>query len=706
MWWALVAPAWAEPVQIELRERGTAELVEEGWLLVGPARVDAPGGRATLDLPVGMHEVVVASPLHAPATFTVQVPADQVLRLYLRRDLAPLEVVVEARRPSPHASRQVLDRERIEKTPGAFDDPFRLVQALPGVLMTREFGAGAGDIALRGAPPAESRVYLDGIELPYLYHFDQYASVVPARQLDELAVYPSAFGPAWGDAVGGVVAAESRTPATGELHGLLDVNFIMAGAEASVPVGDRWTVSASGRRSYLDLVTKSNDQYTAWPVFYDWNGRVDWHPSTEHDLALVVLGAGDAYGRYAGDTALLDPLEAEAEPAFESDRDFQAVLLRADDRVGSARLRTTAGLVRDGFDASVGTASEQVDLLRAALRHDTTLTWGTQALAMGVDGSWEQVDLLGQTDRAWPELQGETRLLAAGFGEELALTRLVGGAWVEPRLSAGWLTVQPGLRVQAAEEMSGPGLDPRLTVQVAPSDDLRLRAAAGRYHQAPRIEEHLGADLPTDWLRAWHGVVGVDGAIAGRLELSAEGWGRLRSYDVAEGLDGQAQVQSKALGLDLISRYRLRERFFTAASLSLARVREDGHPTPTDQPYAINLLASWDFLPRWNTGLRWRYGAGTPFTPVVDATYDGDSDQYLPEEGEPYSDRMPPYQKVEARIERRWDLRTWNLRAYFELWWVPPGNNKLYPVYSFDYSERAYVVGPPLVPLIGLRAGF
>ncbi|MCK6504637.1 TonB-dependent receptor [Myxococcota bacterium] len=706
MWWALLAPAWAEQVQVELRERGTAELVEQGWLVVGDLRIEAPQGRATLDLPPGSHEVQVASPLHAPATFAVQVPADQVLRLYLRRDLAPLEVVVEARRPSPHASRQVLDRERIEETPGAFDDPFRLVQALPGVLMTREFGAGAGDIALRGAPPAESRVFLDGVELPYLYHFDQYASVVPARQLEELAVYPSAFGPTWGDAVGGVVAAESRVPSPGELHGLVDVNFIMAGAEASVPVGERWTISASGRRSYLDLVTQSNDQYTAWPVFYDGNARVDFHPSPEHDLSLVLLGAGDAYGRYAGDTAALDPLEAEAEPAFESDRDFQAVLLRADDRVGSARLRTTGGLVRDRFLGTVGTASERLDLLRGALRHDTTLTLGPHALALGADGTWEEVDLRGDTDRTWPELQGEARLLAAGFDDELSLTRIVGGAWVEPRVVGGPVTVQPGLRLQAAEDMGGPGLDPRLTVQVEATEDLRLRAAAGRYHQAPRLEEHLGADLPLGWLRAWHGVVGADAALAGRLELSAEGWGRLRDYEVSQGIDGERTVRSRALGLDLVSRYRLRERIFAAASLSLARVREDGHPTPTDQPYAINVLASWDFLPRWNAGLRWRYGAGTPFTPVVGATYDGDTDSYLAQEGEPYGDRMPPYQKVEARVERRWDLRTWNLRAYFELWWVPPGNNTLYPVYSYDYSERAYVVGPPLVPLVGLRAGF
>ena len=40
---------------------------------------------------------------------------------------------------------------------------------------------------------------------------------------------------------------------------------------------------------------------------------------------------------------------------------------------------------------------------------------------------------------------------------------------------------------------------------------------------------------------------------------------------------------------------------------------------------------------------------------------------------------------------------------YGEAWYVPAAGNVLYPAYSFDYSEVAYVAGPPFVPLLGAR---
>ena len=165
-----------------------------------------------------------------------------------------------------------------------------------------------------------------------------------------------------------------------------------------------------------------------------------------------------------------------------------------------------------------------------------------------------------------------------------------------------------------------------------------------------------------------------------------------------EVLDGQAS------GVELTTRYRMRERFFSWVSLTMGQTSLGGAPTAFDQPYALSAVASWDFRPDWNAGVRWRYAAGLPVTPVVDSVYDGDSDSYVAVPGRAYSDRLPDYQKLDLHLERDVAFRRWTLAVYAEVWWVPSPNNVLYRVYSYDYLESADVKGPPVLPLLGARA--
>ena len=122
-----------------------------------------------------------------------------------------------------------------------------------------------------------------------------------------------------------------------------------------------------------------------------------------------------------------------------------------------------------------------------------------------------------------------------------------------------------------------------------------------------------------------------------------------------------------------------------------------------DQPFVFNLVASWDFAPHWNGGLRYRYASGLPVTPLQ-GSYDGDTDTWRPVPLAENSGRMPNYQKVDLHIDRTWTFQTWRLVGYVEAWWVPPRSNAMYTVYSYDYSETQSVAGPPFVPLVGLRA--
>jgi hypothetical protein len=67
-----------------------------------------------------------------------------------------------------------------------------------------------------------------------------------------------------------------------------------------------------------------------------------------------------------------------------------------------------------------------------------------------------------------------------------------------------------------------------------------------------------------------------------------------------------------------------------------------------------NLLAGWRFNPRWEVSGKYRIATGLPYTPFAAAG---------PEEGErdftQYNQRrLPTYNAIDIRIDRRWSFRT------------------------------------------------
>ncbi|HET7505702.1 MAG TPA: Plug domain-containing protein [Kofleriaceae bacterium] len=74
-----------------------------------------------------------------------------------------------------------------DPAPGAGNDALRALQSLPGVARTP---FGLGGLALRGTAPHDTKVYLDGIEVPLLYHFGGIASFVPTGAVDEVTLEP------------------------------------------------------------------------------------------------------------------------------------------------------------------------------------------------------------------------------------------------------------------------------------------------------------------------------------------------------------------------------------------------------------------------------------------------------------------------------------------------------------------------------------
>jgi hypothetical protein len=651
--------------------------------------------------------VLVLSGEHEPVFLIVRAPAPR-LEIYMLRAVAVGEIVVEARRELPHPSAQVLDRERVQKAPGTFEDPVRLLQSLPGVAVTPEYGPASGVLAVRGSAPEETRYYLDGVEIPYLFHFNNYSSVFHSRLLEDLSFYPSTFGATYGNATGAVVEARSREPDATRLHAGANINLIMAGGYLTTPVGKSGGLSVSARRSYQD--GRQNDQFSVWPRFYDYLARYDTDlGSPDHHLAVTFVGAGDTYSRYVFDAQDFDALEVETSPSLLFDRDFHTAAIRLHNTVGAVSSRTSVAVVWDRWSGTLPT-DQQLRVNRYAwLRNDSIWTQSKALdLAFGVEIKPEMVRRQATATRAWPELRDEAPLLSRGESVDETLSRVLWGGYVEPRLRMGAVRVQPGLRVQGDAD-GRLGVDPRLSLWWTPKTDVRLWGAIGRYSQLPSLDvlSPNSGDASLGVSQSDQASLGVDVALAGRWELGLSAWGK-RFDGVILQSPGEVPlaVDGSAMGLEFSSRYRMREHFFAWTSLTLGHSERDGAAFDYDQPWSVDLVASWDFRPTWNVGLRYRLSAGLPYTPAVGGRYDGDKDLYTPILGETNSARLVNYQKVDLHVEKSWTMRNWTLVAYGEGWLVPPRNNGMYVVYSYDFSKNATVSGPVFLPLVGLRAEF
>ena len=117
------------------------------------------------------------------------------------------ELIVDAAREQPGETRRSITPAEVRNMPGVSNDALKSVQNLPGVARA-PFGAGM--LVVRGAAPGDTRVLLDGQEIPQLYHFGGLRSVFPTEALSRIDFLPGGFGVRYGRAIGGVVDVETR----------------------------------------------------------------------------------------------------------------------------------------------------------------------------------------------------------------------------------------------------------------------------------------------------------------------------------------------------------------------------------------------------------------------------------------------------------------------------------------------------------------
>ncbi len=709
-----------------LRERGTrlplaGVLVtvfrEDGASPLGfEATSDATGGFRFFDLTPGDWKVLAEPPGFFPYRTTETIKAgERVDTVYYveRGEYNPYDVTVTATKPRKEVSRTIITAQELDKVPGTFGDPLAVVQNFAGV----------------ARPPPFSGLLI--------YHFGGLRTVLPVGMIDAIQFYPGNFSTSYGRALGGVVDVQLKRLQPKKLGGYADVNLFDSGVYLEVPLGGKGGIAVAGRRSYIDFLldaavpSNAPVNLVTAPRYYDYQVLANYRPAPAHDIRAFFFGSDDRL-------VLLfqNPGELTAQLSNNS-LSFSTTFYRGlatynfvpsprfDNalRIGFGNNRQTVTLGQLRFDYDV-----DVMQLRDTARYKWT-DWLT--LISGVDTLYARTDVFARLPL--PEREGEPPsdgppdLSMLRTTDRKGIGLLSPAAFFELELQpVKGLLILPGARVDYFQSVHETIFQPRLTLRWTASPRFAAKAGVGLFAQEPLVDEtdpsFGNPNLKSE--RALH--VSLGGEYKPRPWITLDVTGFYKQLDhlvsatdatvvengVTRPLTYDNDGTGRVFGLEVIARHEFTNNFsgWLAYTLSRSTRRDSGAAEDRlfdyDQTHILTMVASY-MLPRnWQIGGRFRLVSGNPITPVVGAVYNASTDRYDPYYGKVNSDRLPMFEQLDLRIDKRWIYQRWMLNVYLDIQNVFNRSNT--EAYSYNYNFRKYnpEQGLPILTILGIKAEF
>jgi len=199
---------------------------------------------------------------------------------------APVDVTIRGKRPDRVVT---LSRAEVRQLPGAFGDPFRAIEAMPGVT---PIASGLPYFYVRGAPPGNVGYYFDGVRVPLLFHAAAGPSVIHPGFVDEVKLYPGGYPARFGRFAGAIVAADSVAPEN-RFRGEASLRLVDAGGMVEAPFASgRGNIMLAGRYSYTAAVV-SQIVPTLDLGYWDYQARALYDVTPDDRVGIFAFGAFD-----------------------------------------------------------------------------------------------------------------------------------------------------------------------------------------------------------------------------------------------------------------------------------------------------------------------------------------------------------------------------------------------------------------------------
>ncbi len=715
-------------------ERGTRSPVVAASIEAGGVTTETnDDGRFTLrGLPVGPVKVQLVSSAHHDLAVDEVIEPGKVKEVEYRmnrRRYGQFEAVVRGQRERKEVAVHEITAQEIATIPGTQGDVLKVLQDFPGVARA-PFGLGL--LIVRGSAPQDTKVYMDGVEIPLIFHFGALTAVVNSDVISGLDFYPGNFATNYGNAMGGTIDVRTRDPKH-EWHGAGHVDLYDGAAMVEGPVGNG-SFFVSVRRSWVDEVLKLAlpSGLTVAPVFWDYQAKY-----------VHALWGGQGTLFWYGSSDALNILDENTARKISFDSEIQFHRLAARWQRGFAHSWRNDAILSLGY---TDTANEVVNAVKldgtlwtVSLRD--TLSWRPSekvSLEMGTDSSLRHLTY----DISLPRLtqaQANSAFGTGGLNANPSQNSSATTNWAQPGFFATltWLPtprlrLQPGVRFDASSDIQNGHawwFDPRLSGFYTISPSTVLKGAVGLYSQAPQPQDlipSLFGNPNLTYQRSLQYSVGINQKLPYQLDLELSLYDKYmwrletptRLTDpMGAPLYTSNLGKGRSYGLELLLRRQIVKGFYGWIAYTLSRsTRLDDPSEPTyqygwhlfdfDQTHILTVIASYQTEHNWTFGTRVRYVSGDPFTPYVNGIFNANSGSYVCITGNPNSDRAPPFFQADVRIDRRFVYDNWIFTGYLDVQNVTNRQNPEAIFPNYNCNGYATLTGLPIFPTIGLRAEF
>lgn len=703
-------------------------------------------GRFSLELPAGECEVrVVASNFE---TFRTREPLEpnetKEVKYYVLPRVDGLQTIVRDTKERKEVVRRTVTRDEVQKIPGTFGDPLRVIQNFPGVARAP---FGLGQLIVRGANPNQTLTFFDGVQIPLLFHLGGGPSVVNSEFLDKIDFFPGGFGARYGRAVGGVVDVSSRKGASDTWHGVAKVDLLDASLFVEAPITKDVSVAVAARRSYVDALlpvaigifqsdTGTGGTINILPAYWDYQLRVDVGGKKGQKLedgqstfSVFAFGSDDTLKVVATGGG------RNRDVTVTSQTTFHRLLANWSFRSGDTTFKLTPYLGFDLANVSFGPATLAANQYTVGVRAD-----------LGIDvNEWFKLragaDIYNQTlvgDAELPLLGGTQYVDFPGADPQVGtqkihkvLNQFDGALYAEGDITVGDFTATPGVRISQALINGHPlsAVDPRLWLRYQLFEGTALKGSVGLYTQPPASTSVLDPPFGNPELvheKAFQTSLGVSQKITELINVDVTGFYN-RRYDnvVSPGTttvnpDGTTTETlsanlglGRAYGMEVMLRHEFSKRFFgwVAYTLNRSEVRragsgQDYQVATFDQTHILTVVASYKLPFGFQLGARFRYVTGRPKAGLVHDfdLFDADSNSYRGTYTSATATRYKDFHQLDVRLDKEFVFPSWTLDLYLDVQNVYNQQNVEATIYDYRFRKEYDVPGIPILPVLGIKA--
>lgn len=726
------------------------------------------GTFAFLDVPVGTLRVEISGPTLMTVKTEEPIAKDKkrTVKYFVEQRESDVDdaEVIRAARIKKEAVETRIRTEEARRVPGTQGDTLKVVQNLPGVGRS---SFGSGQLIVWGSSPQETRVTVDGVEIPALYHVGGLRSTINSDLVRSIDLSPGSYGAEYGRGLGGLVRVDLK-PLSGEgVHGYISGDVIDSSGMLQVKLASRLRLAVAGRYSYLDKVLKgvsSEDvgEFVPIPRYDDYQARASLSLRKDEELVATFLASDDHLQRTIPSK---DPTERRVQKTDSSYKRFILRYTRLMPDGASTAITPSVGFDRSRSLSIFGKVPVALDLdtVQYATRGNYRRKVGNKTtLSVGLDLQGRSVSARRSGSVTLPAREGDITVFGQPPGDDVAaddwkVNIISAGAYATAEIGIGSLTLTPGLRfepfvidgsrsspqfadlppvgyqrLQAFSEHAPHwfgkandlvvALNPRLTAAYRATRRLTLTLGAGLYTQPPEVEElsPVFGNPNLGLASATHLSGGISIKLTGTLTFETVGFYK-RFYDLVSRSPlpnppvAQSLVQEatgRTYGGQVLLRQELAKGFFGWVTYSAIHSERRDHPGlpyrlfDYDQTHVLGVLASYELGRGWELGARFRYTSGFPRTPVIGNFFDSRDDQFQPLFGPQNSIRIPAFYQLDARLEKAFTLRRYKLNAFVDVQNVTNRKNAEEIIYNFDFTRRAYISGLPTLAVLGLRLEF